>query len=167
VLSGGISTALLTKQEFQRTMTINGAGTSETVVGFKTNSKIRTSPMLYGHALIPYFTARHDPEAWYATVGVSSNSDNKGTDPEFLFGLSRSFVQQRFFVTAGAYIGERQQLAGGLYPGQVIPSTFTGDIPVTKGYRAGFGFGLSYRFTSTKKAQDTSKSSGTGSKAKN
>jgi hypothetical protein len=167
VLSGGISTALLTKQEFQRTMSISGAGDSETVVGYKTNSKIRTSPMLYGHALIPFLTVRHNPEAWYATVGVSSSSDNKGTDPEFLFGLSRSLVQQRFFITAGAYVGERQKLAGGLYPGEVIPSTFTGDIPVTKGYRASFGFGLSYRFTSTKKAQDTSKSPSTGSKTKN
>jgi hypothetical protein len=165
VLSGGNSTALLSKQEFQRSMSIND-GTTETVVGLKTNTRLRNTPMLYGHAFIPWFDRRHDPDAWFATLGVTANSDDKGTDPEFLFGLSRSFVQQRFFVTAGAYVGERQKLDGGLYVGEVIPSMFTGDLPVTKSYHTGFAFGISYRFTSTKTAQDNSKQASGGSKTK-
>ena len=74
----------------------------------------------------------------------------KGTDPEFLLGASRSFAHQRFFFTLGGYIGERQKLDGGLQVGQTIPSTLTGELPVTKSYRASWGFGISYRFTSTK-----------------
>jgi hypothetical protein len=162
VLSGGVGTALLSKQEFQRSMSISG-GTTDTVVGLKTNTKIRTTPMLYGHTFLPWLDRRHDPDAWYATFGVTANSDNKGTDPEFLFGLSRSFVQQRFFVTAGAYLGERQKLDGGLYVGEVIPSTFTTDLPVTKSYHTGFSFGISYRFTSTKTAQNNAKQAPGGS----
>jgi hypothetical protein len=162
VLSGGVGTALLSKQEFQRSMSISGT-TTETVVGLKTNTKIRTTPMLYGHTFLPWLDRRHDPDAWYATFGVTANSDNKGTDPEFLFGLSRSFVQQRFFVTAGAYLGERQKLDGGLYVGEVIPSTFTTDLPVTKSYHTGFAFGISYRFASTKTAQDNTKQPNSGS----
>ncbi|MFZ0774247.1 MAG: hypothetical protein ACLP56_20570 [Candidatus Sulfotelmatobacter sp.] len=165
VLSGGVGTALLSKQEFQRSMSISG-GTTETVVGLKTNTKARTTPMLYGHTFLPWLDRRHDPDAWYATFGVTANSDNKGTDPEFLFGLSRSFVQQRFFVTAGAYLGERQKLDGGLYVGEVIPSTFTTDLPVTKSYHTGFAFGISYRFTSTKPGQDNAKQPNGGSSKK-
>ncbi len=34
--------------------------------------------------------------------------------------------------------------------GETIPSSLTGDLPVTKSYHAGFAFGISYRFTSSK-----------------
>lgn len=161
VVSGGIGSALLSKQEFQRSMSISGT-TTQTVIGLKTNSKIRVTPMLYGHTYLSWLNTRHDPDGFYATFGVTANSDNKGTDPEFLFGLSRSFVQQRFFLTAGAYLGERQKLDGGLYVGEVIPSSFTTDLPVTKSYHTGFGFGVSYRFTSTKTPQDNKQSNTSG-----
>jgi hypothetical protein len=132
-----------------------GSGTSETVVGLQTNSNLRTSAMLFAHTLLAY--KRHDPDAWYATLGVTSSSDNQSTDPEFLIGISRSLAQQRFFITGGAYIGEQQALAGGLTLGQVLPSTFTGDIPVTKSYHTSFGFGVSYRIAGSKTSQSGSK----------
>jgi hypothetical protein len=161
VVSGGEGIALLSKQEFQRSTSINGT-TTQTVVGLKTNTKVRNTPMLYGHTYLPWFNTRHDPEGFFATFGVTANSDNKGTAPEFLFGLSRSFAQQRFFLTAGAYLGERQKLDGGLYVGEVIPSSLTTDLPVTKSYHTGFAFGISYRFASTKTPQDNNKSSASG-----
>ena len=66
-------------------------------------------------------------------------------------------AQQRFFITLGSYIGEKQKLNGGLQVGQPIPSSLTGELPVSKGYHGGWGFGVSYRFTSTKDLQkDTS-----------
>jgi hypothetical protein len=151
VVSGGLSTGFLDKQEFQRSSSISGSGssaTSPTVIGLKTNTRFRMTPMLYGHTLLG--SPRHDGDAWYATLGVTANSDDKGTDPEFLLGFSRSFVQQKFFATLGAYVGEKQKLDGGLYVGETIPSSLTGDLPVTKSYHAGFAFGISYRFTSSK-----------------
>lgn len=158
VLSGGLTTGFLSKQEFQRSTNITGTGTGTTsnpVIGLKTDSKYRLAPMLYGHVLLPWYW-RHDPEAFYATFGVTAKTDSQGTNPEFLLGLSRGFAQQRFFLTAGAYIGERQKLDGGLQVGQVIPSTLTGELPVTKGYHVGFGIGLSFRFASTKDPQTNS-----------
>lgn len=152
VLTGGLTEGILRKQEFQRSSSINGT-TSPTLIGLKTNTVFRNSPMLYGHVLL--YSRRHDPDAWYGTFGVTSNSDTKGTDPEFLLGLSRSFAQQRFFLTAGAYIGERQKLDAGLQVGQTIPSTLTGDLPVTKSYHVGYGVGISFRLASTKNPQDT------------
>jgi hypothetical protein len=143
--------ASLTKTEFQRSSSISGTGsgaTSSTVIGLKTDTRFRFTPMLYGHTRL--YSGRHDSDAWYATLGVTSNSDDKGTDPEFLAGFSRSFAQQKFFVTAGAYFGERQKLDGGLYVGETIPTSLTGDLPVTKSYHVGWAFGLSYRFASTK-----------------
>jgi hypothetical protein len=163
VVSGGVSIGILSKQEFQRTMTVSN-GTPETVVGQKSDSAFRISPMLFGHTLLAY--SRHDADAWYATLGVTSNSDNQGTVPEFLVGISRSLAQQRFFITGGAYIGQQQKLAGGLTVGEVLPSTFTGDIPVTKSYHASFGFGFSYRITGSKPSQDNSKPASTTTKPK-
>jgi hypothetical protein len=157
VVSGGLSSGFLAKQEFQRSSSITGTGsnaTSSTVIGLKTDTRFRLTPMLYAHTLL--YSRRHDPDAWYATFGVTANSDSKGTDPEFLLGFSRSLVQQRCFFTLGAYIGERQKLDGGLHVGDTIPSTLTGELPVTKSYHVGWGFGLSYRFTSTKDPQKDS-----------
>lgn len=151
ILSGGITPGFLADKQYQRST--NSSGTA--VVGLKTDQKQRITPMLYGHVLLGY--RRHDPDAWYGTLGVTAKSDNQSTDPEFLVGVSRSVAQQRFFFTAGAYIGEKQKLDGGLQLGQAIPSSLTGELPVTKGYHVGFGFGISYRFTSTKDpAKDTS-----------
>ena len=107
VLTGGLTAGFLRKQEFQRATSIAGA----TVVGLKTDSIYRLTPMLFGHTLL--YSKRHDPDAWYATFGVTSTADSKGPDAEFLLGLSRSLVQQKFFLTAGAYIGQRQKLDGG------------------------------------------------------
>lgn len=172
VLSGGLTTGFLSKQEFQRSSSITGTGTSTTsnpVIGLKTDTKYRLAPMLYGHVLLPWYW-RHDPEAFYATLGVTANTDSQGTNPEFLLGISRGFAQQRFFLTAGAYIGERQKLDGGLQVGQVIPSSLTGELPVTQGYHVGFGLGLSFRFASTKgpqtnsSNQSKSQSGGSGTK---
>jgi hypothetical protein len=157
VLSGGLSTGFLGKKEFQRSTSISGTGssaTSSTVIGVKTDTRYRLTPMLYGHTLL--YSSRHDHDAWYATLGVTANSDNKGTSPEFLLGGSRSFAQQKFFVTLGAYIGEQQKLDGGLQVGQTIPSTLSGELPVTKSYHASWGFGISYRFASTKDPQKDS-----------
>jgi hypothetical protein len=153
VLTGGLSSGFLTKQEFQRSSSISGT-TSPTVIGFKTDTRYRFTPMLLGHTLL--YSRRHDPDAWYATMGVTANSDSKGTSPEFLLGFSRSLVQQRFFVTLGTYIGEKQKLDGGLQVGQVIPAALTGELPVTKSYHAGWGFSISYRFASTKDPQKNS-----------
>jgi hypothetical protein len=160
VLSGGLTTGFLVKEQFQRSSSITGTGagaTSSTVIGLSNDTRYRLAPMLYGHTLLG--SAHHDSDAWYATLGITANSDNKGTDPEFLLGGSRSFAQEKFFFTLGAYIGERQKLDGGLQVGQTIPSTLTGDLPVTKSYHASWGFGISYRFTSTKAPQNSSSQS--------
>jgi len=151
IVSGGLTIGFLRKQEFQRSNSIV-AGQSQPVIGLKTNSALRLTPMLYGNVRL-FAENRHSPEAWYATLGVTANSDNKGTSPEFLLGLSRSFAQQKFFLTAGTYIGQQQKLDGGLQVGQIIPSALTGELPVTKSYRAGFAFSLSYRFVTSKAPQ--------------
>ena len=37
-----------------------------------------------------------------------------------------------------------------LFRSETIPTSLTGDLPVTKSYHVGWAFGLSYRFASTK-----------------
>jgi len=160
VLSGGLTVGILDDKQYQRSTSSGG----NAVVGLKTNQRERLAPMLYGHVLLGY--ARHDADAWYGTLGVTAKSDNQSTDPEFLLGFSRSVAQQRFFLTAGAYIGEKQTLDGGWQLGQTIPSSFTGELPVTKGYHVGWGVGISYRFASTKDPQKDASTKTTGNSTK-
>ncbi len=147
IVSGGLASAFLRKQEFQRSNNIIN-GQSQPVIGLKTDSSVRLSPMIFAHTRL--WAPRHWSEATYATFGVTANSDTKGTDPEFLFGGSVSFAQQKFFLSAGAYVGKQQKLDGGLHVGDVIPSTLTGELPLTKSYHTGFALSLSYRFASSK-----------------
>ena len=148
VVSGGITQGFLAQKDYQRSTAPDGTA----IVGLKTDSKYRLTPMLYGHVLLPRY-ARHQGDAFYGTLGVTAKSDSKGVDPEFLLGFSRSFAQQRFFFTTGAYIGQKQRLDGGLQLGKPIPTSLTGELPVTKGYRVGWAFGISFRFASTKDPQ--------------
>jgi hypothetical protein len=156
VVAGGLTPALLPKYEFQRSfgqpLDVQGkpvAGAQPAaVIGYKTNSSLRLSPMLFAHTRIAMLP-RWRSEAFFATLGVTANSDNQGTAPEFFVGGSVSLAQSKFFLSAGAYLGQQQHLDGGLYVGQAIPSSLTGELPVTKSYRTGFAFSLSYRFAST------------------
>jgi hypothetical protein len=174
VVAGGLMTGFLRKKEFQRSFgqpldaqgnPVIGAQPAA-VIGLKTDSDLRLAPMLFAHTRITMLP-RWRSEAFFASLGVTAHSDNQGTDPEFFVGGSVSFAQSKFFLSAGTYIGKQQSLDGGLFVGQAIPSGLTGELPVRKSYRAGFGIALSYRFLAAadpKKPTDTSSKTGSSPK---
>ena len=151
VVSAGIFGVALRQQEFQKAIgqALDSSGhpiqgqSAVNTIQYKTNSFARISPMILAHARL-YSYSGSDKAIW-GTVGVTGKPDNQGTSPEYLFGISQGFWDNWVFLTGGLYVGMKQSLTPGLYVGQAVPSSLTGDIPVQKNYKAGFGFGVSFR----------------------
>ncbi len=117
------------------------------MVGYKINSAVRVTPMVFANTRIwGIRRSNFQSEALYATLGVTAKASDKGVSPEFFIGPSLSLAHSQFYLSAGAYFGRQQKLDGGLTVNAVIPSTLTGDLPVTNSYKTGFAFGISYRF---------------------
>lgn len=81
----------------------------------------------------------------HLSLGLTAKPDNEGTDAEFLFGPSVSFIEERLFLTVGGYAGRKQELEGNLVPGQVIPKEFGDELPVSKHYVWKPGFAVTYK----------------------
>jgi hypothetical protein len=151
IVSAGIFGVALRQQEFQKAIgqALDSSGhpiqgqSAVNTIQYKTNSFARISPMILAHARL-YSYSGSDKAIW-GTVAVTGKPDNQGTSPEYLFGISQSFWDNWVFLTGGLYVGMKQSLTPGLYVGQAVPSSLTGDIPVQKNYKAGFGFGVSFR----------------------
>jgi hypothetical protein len=113
------------------------------IITFKTDQSYRLSPMVFLNTRLYQWGAR--AEALYATLGLTAKSDSNGIAPEYLIGLSQSFVQRHLLLTAGAYAGRQQKLTGGLFVNEAIPSNLTGDIPTQSNYAVSVGFSVSWR----------------------
>jgi hypothetical protein len=121
---------------------ISGQETAN-IITLKTDQGYRLSPMLFLNSRIYQWSGR--AEALYATFGITAKSDSNGTAPEYVIGLSQSFLQRHLLFTAGVYAGRQQKLTGGLYVNEAIPSNLTGDIPTQSNYRINAGFSVSWR----------------------
>jgi len=148
-VSAGVAYAHLSTVQFQKGVgqALDSNGTpvpgqqAVSIVAFQSNSNFRISPLILANARLPI--AYKDTSAFF-TVGVTAKNDNQGTSAEYLFGLSLPWAQDHIFATLGAYVGQKQKLSG-LFVGEAIPSTLTGDIPVEKNYAVGFGASISFR----------------------
>lgn len=114
-----------------------------TVIGETESSGSRVTPLLMLHGRL--WDAR---AFWPATVqfsvGVSAKADNVGTHIEYLVGPSIGLLDDRLFITAGAYGGGVQTLQGNLHVGEEVPDSLT-EIPVRKELVWKFGVGLTYK----------------------
>lgn len=163
IVSAGVFGVALRQQEFQKAIgqALDSSGhpiqgqSAVNTIQYKTNSFARISPMILAHARLYSYTG--SDKAIWGTVGVTGKPDNQGTSPEYLFGISQSFWDNWVFLTGGLYVGMKQSLTPGLYVGQAVPSSLTGDIPVQKNYKAGFGFGVSFRIPKSDAPKTNSK----------
>ena len=146
-LSTGVAFGIMSNPQYERVSGVplddkgQPVGTvAKTVVGLKTQSGFRVVPVSLLHARL----FKVGNEAIYATAGIGVHSDNKGASPEYVFGLSQSVLDHRLFLTAGAYVGEQQRLANGLFLRRDV-SDIQGDLPVVRDLKVRFGFAISYR----------------------
>lgn len=80
------------------------------------------------------------------TLGVTIGDDENASAFGYLFGLSASFLNDNFHVTAGYHVRDVKKLAGEFQPGEVVPDDFPAEIPTTKTAEEGFVMVLSYKF---------------------
>ena len=153
-LGGGVSFSPLRKIEYQRIQGFeldrngnivkdaSGKESFTSVVGLTQDSSTRISPLVMLHGDLHDFTG--PAISMNASLGVTAKSDNKGTDVEFLLGPSWGFLDNKLFVTTGAYIGKQQVLIGNLYVGAALPKDLA-EIPVRKDYHWQFGIAVTYK----------------------
>ena len=155
IMTAGVAPVFLSVYEFQKAVgqaldsngkPISGQSGVNTIQ-YSTNSPIRISPMVMGHIRM-WSYPRSDKAIW-GTVGVTVQNNSAGTAPEYLFGVSQSLWQNWFFLSAGLYIGKQQKLSQGLYVGEAVPSSLTGNIPVENNYKPGFALAVSFRIPKT------------------
>ena len=113
------------------------------IITLTTDQGYRLSPMVFLNTRLHQWSGR--AEALYATFGITAKSDSNGVSPEYLLGISQSFVQRHLLLTAGVYAGRKQTLTGGLFVNEAIPSNLTGDIPTRSNYGVNVGFSISWR----------------------
>jgi hypothetical protein len=120
-----------------------GGSTSVNKFGAVSDSQINPYPIAMAHARL------HDWDnnryAVHFSFGVGANvksQDSGGSSPEFLTGLSFSFLRT-IYVTGGLDIGKQSQLIGGFKVGDIVPSDIT-TPPVSSSYKPGFGFSITF-----------------------
>jgi len=76
-------------------------------------------------------------------VGANINGQNAGgSSPEFLTGLSLSFLRT-LYLTGALDIAKQPKLSGGFKVGDVVPTDITAP-PVSSSYKPGFGFAVTF-----------------------
>ena len=139
-LSGGMVFSPMETRQYVRVQ-----GTRETAmggveivnrVGRSEASNQRILPMALLHVKVG--------PTYYVSIGATAKPDKQGTQPEFLFGGSKSFASGWLFLTAGAYVGRQSSLDGGLAEGTIVPATLA-EIPVRKSTTVRFGFSISFK----------------------
>ncbi len=92
--------------------------TPASVVGLKDNSNQRITPMLMLNTRLTQGSGLFS--GLHFSFGISGKVDNKGTDVEYLSGISFGFAENRAFLTLGAYNGRVQKLNQGFSVGSPL-----------------------------------------------
>jgi hypothetical protein len=146
-LSGGLAGSSIDRVQYQRVQgsetNADGELVATTVVGEKENSSSRITPLLMLHGRL-YDRPAMLPVSVQFSVGVSAKADNLGVDVEYLVGPSIGLLDNKLFLTVGAYGGRVQNLEGGFEVGEKVPADVA-EIPVRKDLRWALGFAVTYK----------------------
>ncbi|MEA2603772.1 MAG: hypothetical protein QOF89_4764 [Acidobacteriota bacterium] len=104
-------------------------GTVTRVIGLTDNSNQRITPMIVLNTRLSdgfkFVSGIH------FALGVSGKVDNKGTDVEYLTGISFGLAEDQAFITLGVYNGRVQRLQPGFHVGSELPKDVA-NPPVSK-----------------------------------
>lgn len=146
-LSAGVEFSSIRQKEFAIVKSAGSTPGGPSVAKFGTlsDSAFHPMPAAYVHARLKE-SAGH-MVGLHATLGVSGNiqgQDSGGSSAEFLTGFSLA-LWRTIYISAGAHIGTRPELAGGFHEGDLVPSDITTiQGQVKRSYTAGFGFAFSF-----------------------
>jgi hypothetical protein len=143
-ITAGAAFSTIQNQQFAIVKSLPPSGTTSiNTFGVTSDSKVNPYPIAMAHARL-----RESADQRYALhfsfgVGANLNGGNSGgSSPEFLTGLSISFLRT-IFVTGGLDIGKQSKLSGGFKLGETVPTDITAP-PVSSSYKAGFGFAITF-----------------------
>ena len=119
-----------------------GSTTPTSTFGVTTNSSINPYPLALAHARLVNWADNRYALHYSFGAGVNPSGGSTGTNPEFLTGLSLSFLRT-IFVTGGLDIGKQVSLAGGFHLGDPVPAGVT-TVPTSSSYVPAFGFAITF-----------------------
>lgn len=110
------------------------------IAGFNENSGQRFLPIALLHTRL----TNNPRNNLYFSLGITASNDS-GLDIEYLFGPSIGLLNDRLFITAGAYAGKQQTLVNELYLGAGLPNGATDKSLFRERYVWKPGISISYR----------------------
>lgn len=149
-LSGGVVISKLERREFQPVLGIardadgnpTNGNTLTTVIGLKEDNDWTVGPLLLLNTKVWERADRNF--GVHGSVGITGKRDSAGTDIDYFFGPSVSFMRGLVFVSGGAYVAKQQRLAGDAFLGAKLEGD-SPSVPVVKEYHAKAGFSLTFR----------------------
>lgn len=143
-ITAGAAFSTIQNQQFAIVKSLPPSGpTSINTFGVTSDSKVNPYPIAMAHARLRESAGQRYALHFSFGVGANLNGDNSGgSSPEFLTGLSISFLRT-IFVTGGLDIGKQSKLSGGFKLGGTVPTDITAP-PVSSSYTAGFGFAITF-----------------------
>jgi hypothetical protein len=144
-LSAGAAFSTIHNQQFAIVKSAPSAGgtTSVNTFGVTADSRVNPYPIAMAHARLHNWSENR--YALHFSFGVGANvkgQDSGGSSPEFLTGLSFSFLRT-IYLTGGLDVGKQSRLIGGFKLGDTVPSDIASP-PVSSSYKPGFGFAITF-----------------------
>ena len=143
-ISGGAAFSTIRNRQFAIIKSLPPSGTtSVNTFGTTSDSRVNPYPIAIAHVRLREWSDKRYGLHFSFGVGANIKGDNSGgSSPEFLTGLSISFLRT-IFVTGGLDVGKQSKLAGGFQVGGTVPTDITAP-PVSSSYTPGFGFAISF-----------------------
>jgi hypothetical protein len=143
-VTAGAAFSTIQNQEFAIVKSAPTSGqTSVNTFGVTSDSRVNPYPIAIAHARLREWAGNRYALHYSFGVGASIKGDSSGgSNPEFLTGLSISFLRT-IFVTGGLDVGKQSKLIGGFKVGDTVPTDVTSP-PVSSSYTAGFGFAITF-----------------------
>jgi hypothetical protein len=143
-ISAGAAFSTIRNRQFAILKSLPPSGTTSiNTFGTTSDSRVNPYPIAIAHARLREWIDKRYGLHFSFGVGANIKGDNSGgSSPEFLTGLSISFLRT-IFVTGGLDVGKQSKLVGGFQVGGTVPTDITSP-PVSSSYTAGFGFAISF-----------------------
>jgi hypothetical protein len=120
----------------------NGVPTYKNVFAVTSSAPVQVVPFTFLNVRVHYWRFRENIFSLNAAGGIGVNPNSGSNQVEYFAGTS--FGIGSLYIDFGAHFGEFQNLGGGFYLGQTVPSGLT-KAPVTTKYTIHPSFGFTYK----------------------
>lgn len=143
-ITAGAAFSTIENRQFAIVKSAPASGTTSiNTFGVSSDSRVNPYPIAMAHARLGDWSDKRYAVHFSFGAGANVKGDNSGgSSPEFLTGMSISFLRT-MFLTAGLDVGKQSKLSGGFKIGDTVPTDITSP-PVSSSYTAGFGFAITF-----------------------